>query len=177
MGLFLKMMGIGLALWGIAAIANDGAEEKRRKNTTCSFNGKISKEEFELIVKHSGKRIRRLVSLYAQDAIVFGTVRSQSGLSVWNFQIDFNDYGKLTGNYWIFTDNNDSDIPQIVADEIKTQIIEYPRYRGSYFDNELHHQGQNFWERAGVCCSRCGQKNYDSKFCIYCGYPLYGRTL
>lgn len=50
------------------------------------------------MVKRGGKGIRRITSLYAEGTMVYGTVRSQSGISDWCFRIDFNDYGKQNHN-------------------------------------------------------------------------------
>ncbi len=121
MGFLLKALGVGLAVAGVKKIKHNIEEENRRKNTVCRFDGEISKEEFYVMVKRGGKGIRRITSLYAEGAMVYGTVRSQSGISDWRFRIDFNDYGKLTGAYWLSTDNDDSDIPKIVADRIAQQ--------------------------------------------------------
>lgn len=74
------------------------------------------------MVRHSAKGIKRLADLRVDNTIVYGKVRSQSGLSEWQFQIDFNDYGVLTGSYWISSDNNDSSLPTVLADRIAQQI-------------------------------------------------------
>lgn len=89
------------------------------------------------MVKCGGKGLRRITSLYAEGTIVYGTVRSQSGISEWCFKIDFNDYGSLTGTYWLSTDNNDSSIPKIVANRIAQQINEYPDRLDDSFKDAL----------------------------------------
>jgi len=48
-------------------------------------------------------------------------------LSEWNFKVDFNDYGHLTGQYWLTSDNDDSNIPSHVADNISSMIREFPK--------------------------------------------------
>ena len=124
MGLLLKTLalGVGLTILGIKKIKHNIEEENRRKSAVCHFDEGISEEEFYAMVQLGGKGIRRITKLYAKSTMVYGTVRSQSGISDWNFQIDFNDYGKLTGTYWLSRDNKDSDIPQVVADRIAQQI-------------------------------------------------------
>ena len=129
MGFWTGVAMFGLAAFGIKKIKDNieendriQAENNRRKNTPCYFNNGISIEEFYDIVRRGGKGIRRITNLSADGPMVYGTVRSQSGISEWYFKIDFNDYGKVTGNYWISSDNDDSDIPKIVADRISEQI-------------------------------------------------------
>lgn len=172
MGGFLKFLGIGLLLAGLGKIKQDADEEKRRKNTVCHFDGEISEEEFYVIVKRGGKGIRRITSLYAEGTMVYGTVRSQSGISNWCFTVDFNDYGKLTGKYWISTENDDSNIPKIVADRIAQQICEYTGYLDNDFDNKFYcEKAQEEYEQDKAYCPYCGKQNLnqDAKFCMYCG--------
>lgn len=97
-------------------------EDKRRRNTPCNFVDGFSKDDFEKIVYKSGKHITRLIKTRVDGAIVYGTVRAQSGISEWEFRVDFNDYGHITGKYWLYSDNDDSNIPKHFADNIK-QII------------------------------------------------------
>ncbi len=137
MGFLLKALGVGLAVAAIKAIKKDINEAKRqekeeemRKSIICYFDGDISREQFYVMVKRGGQGIRRITSLYAVDTMVYGAVRSQSGISDWCFRIDFNDYGRWTGNYWLSTDNTDSDIPKTVAARIEKQIHDYPCYVG-----------------------------------------------
>ena len=173
MGFLLKVLCAGVAVAGLKKIKHDIDEENRRKSTVCRFDGEISKEEFYVMVKHSGKGIRRLTSLYADGTMVYGTVRSQSGISDWCFRGDFNDYGKLTGRYWLSTDNDDSDIPKIVAARIAQQINYYPDCLDDNFNEELHQERvqERQREQAGAYCPYCGKENLNenAKFCAYCG--------
>lgn len=196
MGLFLKAVGIGLTIKAIKKLSdadvkrqkeeeNRREEEKkrrkeeeiRRKSIHCYFDGEISKEEFNAMVKRGGKKIRRITSLYANGPIVHGTVQSQSGISDWSFRIDFNDYGELTGKYWLSSDNDDSDIPKIVADRIAQQIRDHSGRVDSSFEDELKHEEPQ--EEApkpdGACCPYCGKQNYNegAKFCMYCGMRFH----
>jgi hypothetical protein len=49
-------------------------------------------------------------------------VRFNSGLSTWAAKIDFNDYGHLTGRYWLKAENSQSIIPEHFANVVRTQI-------------------------------------------------------
>lgn len=127
---------VGLLARGLGKEEREArAREEKRKNTPCKFNDGVSQAEFTEIVKMSGKRIKRLTSLISHGPIVYGMVESQSGLSEWSFEIDFNDYGHITGEYWITTDNDDSKIPERVADRIKKAILN-PEMSGedSFYD-------------------------------------------
>lgn len=172
LGFLLKAIGAGLAIKGIDKIKNNFLDESRRKNSICHFDD-ISKEEFYVIVKQSGKRIKRLTSLYAEETMVYGIVRSQSGISDWCFRIDFNDYGYLSGKYWVTTDNKDSDIPQLVANRISSSIVNYPDCVDGKFDDELYNveYQETMKEEAGSCCPYCGKRNSneDARFCMFCG--------
>ena len=126
MGFFsgLLMVGAaGLVLKGISDSRREREEEERRRNTPCKFNKGLTKEEFVEIVTHSVKGIKRKkMEVSVSAPIVKGTVESQSGLSKWTFSIDFNDYGKISGKYWIKSENSDSTIPKHIAEEIKAEI-------------------------------------------------------
>ena len=98
------------------------AENVRRKNTPFSFPNGVPKHEFEQIVKNVLKGVQRIRSFEVDGPFVSAVVRSQSGISEWKFVIDFNDYGRYTGKYWLSVDNNDSSIPKTVADRIVGEI-------------------------------------------------------
>lgn len=173
MGFLLKALGAGVAVVGFKKIKHTIEEEKRRKSAVCRFDGEISKEEFYVMVKRCGKGIRRVTSLYAEGTMVYGTVRSQNGVSDWCFRIDFNDYGKLSGTYWLYADNDDSDIPRIVADRIAQQISDYPDCMDDSFEEEIRREKvqESLREQAGAYCPYCGKhnNNKDAKSCMYCG--------
>ena len=95
--------------------------EKRRKHR-CIFPDEITESEFEEIVIDVCESIRRVISYSIDREIVNITVISNSGLSEWDCEIDFNDYGDLTGRYWIWSENDDSEIPGIVASRISNII-------------------------------------------------------
>ena len=133
----------------------------------------LFEEDFYRIVNRSGEGINRIVNLYAKGTMVYGTVRSQSAMSFWTFKLDFNDYGRLTGKYWLFTDNPDSGIPQIVAARISHQIVNYPDGADFAVNVEPYEEKSRevLNEPVSARCPYCGEKNYneDAKFCMYCG--------
>ncbi len=168
----------GLVVGGVLYKVNkDHQEEKRRKSIPCCFSDGISKSEFDEVVKKSRKHIKRLNDLYVEEAVVYGTVCSQSGISNWNFNIDFNDYGHLTGKYWLSSENNDSNIPITVAKKISSQIMEFLNSNNDNSECNMNEgdDSENKFERAKGYCSYCGKKVMTAsgaKFCRYCGNSL-----
>lgn len=129
MGKFLNILGVAALGTGLLVLRNKNKEaleeEERRKNTVCKFDDeKLSQKEFENFIIQNCKRIKRINNITVNGPIINGTVRSQSGISSWEFTIDFNDYGKITGRYWIFSNNKDSVIPTAIANMVKEHIEE-----------------------------------------------------
>ena len=98
------------------------SEEERRKNTPCTFENGVTQEEFNIIVQKACKTVKRVSKFSIEGPVVQCIVRSQSGISEWSFTIDFNDYGNITGKYWITNENADSKISSIIAERIKESI-------------------------------------------------------
>lgn len=125
MGFLFNALAVGLVLKTISDNRKEKEEELIRNRKACRFDGRISEEVFREIAQKAGKGIKRIKTIVVSNAKVYGVVRSQSGISEWGFLIDFNDYGKLTGRYWLSSDNSDSEIPRIVADRIIQQMVDY----------------------------------------------------
>lgn len=102
--------------------AEKQAEEERRCSIPIDYSKNISKETFEKIVFEETKRVKRITSTTINGPTIICSVISQSGISEWNFSIDFNDYGNLTGKYWVSSDNSDSQIPSLIAQNISDKI-------------------------------------------------------
>ena len=129
----LKALIAGAAGLGLLALLHQAnkeeqaklEEDKRRMNTLCSFDGSISYEEFQSAVHSAAKTIRRLKVLEIDGPIVRCSVRSSSGISTWEFSLDFNDYGDITGKCWINSDNEESTIPSVFVDRIQEELNAY----------------------------------------------------
>lgn len=102
--------------------AEKQAEEERRRSIPIDYSKNISKETFEKIVFEETKRVKRITSTIINGPTIICSVISRSGISEWNFSIDFNDYGNLTGKYWVSSDNSDSQIPSLIAQNISDKI-------------------------------------------------------
>ncbi len=123
MGFLTTALLVGLAGAGVVMLVKDSIKELDRKGTPCNFDNGISKDEFNEIVEKELKAIKRINDFSINDTVIRARVRSQSGISEWRFTVDFNDYGKITGNYWLNSKNNDSQIPESVAENIKKSIM------------------------------------------------------
>lgn len=86
--------------------------KEKRQATICYFKDGITFEEFIAIANRIKKQIKRIKKVKVIDAVIYCTVESQTGYSDWDFHLDFNDWGHITGTYWIFTENHDSNIPK-----------------------------------------------------------------
>lgn len=92
--------------------------EEERRATPPSYDDGVTQEEFEQIVFKAKKGIRRIKSTIINGFVVSIEVKSQSGISIWEATIDFNDFGHLTGWYSIRSENDDSNIPEAFAREV-----------------------------------------------------------
>lgn len=117
--------------------------------------------EFCHIVKQSARYIKRVNILPIDDAIVYGTVRSNSGLSEWNFTIDFNDYGHLTGKYWLQSDNEESDVPRVIAEKISALIRSFP---DGFKQSQSSSKGTEYDNSNATVTDSCGNETESKHF-------------
>ena len=126
----LEVLAAGAVGLGLLALVNKANKEEqarieennRRKNTPCLFDGPISEEEFQAVVRSAAKSIRRLKILEIDGPVVKCSVRSASGITTWEFSLDFNDYGNITGECWMETDNEESTIPSVLKEQIRDEL-------------------------------------------------------
>lgn len=123
MGLLGWIIGGGLAVGAVARkIRSKEQERQRRRSCQCRFTDGVTEPGFHDIVMKYAKPIKRLWITSINGPFVHGKVRSSSGISEWTFELDFNDYGHLTGEYWIDSENKDSSIPESLAEHIADEI-------------------------------------------------------
>lgn len=103
---------------------NNNEGNKRKYSTACEFDKGVTKEEFIEFATKAKKRIKRIIDIETDGPIVTCTVVSQSGISEWEFVVDFNDHGHLTGEYTIYTDNSDSNVQDGYAKFLSKMIKE-----------------------------------------------------
>lgn len=180
MGFFSKLLVVSAIGVGVHKIRKSIAEDNKRRNTRCDFSDGISKTEFEVIVIRSAKGMKRIKELKIDGPIVKGKVSSISGLSSWQFEIDFNDYGHITGKYWLDSDNAQSNVPTFLASKIKNAIQNFHDCVDVSFEDEIddledlkESDGQ---EQCGhrETCPYCGKNIIvkQARFCGYCGKSL-----
>lgn len=97
-------------------------EEKRRRESLCVFTDGISKERFSELAQKATKETVRVHSFDINKMTVTIHVKSQSGLTTWDADIDYSDFGHLTGRYWLKSENDDSLIPEHYAEVLKKKI-------------------------------------------------------
>lgn len=97
-------------------------EEQRRKNSPLVFDPRLGYQDFQDLVGEIAKTTPRLLGFRISGLVVSLEVRSNSGLTTWSATTDFNDYGHLTGRYWLTTDNTQSPIPQFFAHAVQAEI-------------------------------------------------------
>lgn len=122
MGFLSTALIVGVVGAGAVMLIRDSIKEAERKATPCNFDNGISQTKFNSIIEIEIKKVDRIESFSINETTVRAWVRSQSGMSEWRFKIDFNDYGKITGNYWLTSKNTDSKIPESIAENIKKAI-------------------------------------------------------
>jgi hypothetical protein len=119
----LKILAAGAAGLGLLAIVSKAnKEEQARKSCVCEFDGAVTEDTFQTIVRSAAKPIRRLKVLEIDGPVVKCSVRSSSGISTWEFTLDFNDYGEITGKCWVKSENNESTIPTVLRDRIQEEL-------------------------------------------------------
>lgn len=158
----------GLIHKGIKDSRARTAEEQRRKNTPCNFNEGITQQQFTEIAQRAGKHIKRLKKLSVNGPLVYGTVRAQSGISEWEFTIDFNDYGHITGRYWLSSENEDSSIPKHVADNISSLVHSHPE---GFQEDCVSNKDKDTTNHIAYC-TYCGKQIIPdgAQYCPYCGH-------
>lgn len=122
-GLFVGLAGlvVGGLLW---KAHRDRKEDRRRRDVPLRFDGGISAGDFRRFAEAAARRVPRVVDLQVHGAVAELEVRSNSGLTTWSATADFRDYGRLTGTYWLTSENDASPIPGRFADLIAEAIVD-----------------------------------------------------
>ena len=126
MGFFGKLFIAGVAGFAVKQIGNNFHERARankRESIPCEFTEKLTEAQFENLAFNAVKKIKKKkINIEVYGPKIYGTVESQSGLTEWDFTIDFNDYGSVTGTYWLWSENDDSLIPKHMAEDMQESI-------------------------------------------------------
>lgn len=109
---------------GIAERERQRFVDKKRKETPCYFKDGITQDEFATLAETVAAKINRVVSVEVIGATVYGVANSQTGQTEWKFNVDFNDWGHITGTRWTWSENPDSNIPCHYGDLLGASIKE-----------------------------------------------------
>lgn len=131
MGLLDKLL-IGGVVAVVGAIAVKGSreavaaakEEQRRRECPPRFVPWLTERDFSLMVDYVASQSPRVIRAEATGLVVEITVRSNSGLTTWSADLDFNDYGNPSGKYWIRTENDQSPVPKWFADMLQGEMVQ-----------------------------------------------------
>lgn len=125
MGFVERSLSVGAVVVGLVGVAStvwESIETNRRRNSPLSFDRGVSRPEFAEIMQDVGRNTRRVIDVKVTGMLGVIHVRSSSGLSTWTAEVDFNDYGQLTGRYWLKSKNADSSVPEHYARTVQTEI-------------------------------------------------------
>lgn len=163
----LAMAGVlGFVLSRIFRDQKRGGQNRSNQNRSdipCDLSEGITEDDLLKMAMRARRGIKRPISVDVNGPMVFGTVRSQSGISEWDFSVDFNDWGHITGSYWIDSENDNSSIPRLIADRISDSISD------RLTEIEEEKQTSPF-----AYCPECGSEVFDAdaRFCNKCGARL-----
>ncbi|WP_062464736.1 hypothetical protein [Demequina soli] len=105
-----------------ALVLKDAAETRRRRNTPIEFDERLTHRDFEMMVEEAAAKVPRLKSFSISGLAVTLLVESNSGVSTWTAEADFNDYGRLTGTYWLTSENDQSPLPKFFANAVSESV-------------------------------------------------------
>lgn len=97
-------------------------EEVRRRAAPLCFGDGISQSQFTHLATKTARTMPRLQHVTVAGMTVTLYMRSITGLTNWTARVDFSDYGRLTGSWWLESDNDDSPIPERFAETMAEQI-------------------------------------------------------
>ena len=101
-----------------------GAPVFGRKRTTKPPRA-ISEKRFEAIARIEARKIKRIETLDVVGYTINATVRTITGIGTWQFSLDFDQNGYVTGGYHVWSENDESSIPQELAKSISKAIQTY----------------------------------------------------
>lgn len=110
--------------------------EEKRKSCVYHFDKGLTEEEFKNIVLSCTKKIKRIEKVEIDMLSIICSVSSQSGISRWDFILDFNDFGCLTGKCYSKAENYDSNIPERLNDLIFEKLESYVEEAKPYVDTD-----------------------------------------
>ena len=98
------------------------AQETARRQTKCTFSGKVSRSAFQSAAEKACQNMKELTKYQIRGTVIHGfSVRKKDNTS-WAFDLDFNDNGSITGRYWIYSENPHSKLPEQIGSLIQETL-------------------------------------------------------
>lgn len=152
-------------------------EEEKRKSTPFSLPDPMTEEDFERIVDDCCYRLKRVQNWYVDLPYVRGDFLSQSGMTNWDFSIDFNNYGKLTTWYSAWSDNDDSNLPdrlaELIIDGVERFLQEYKDNSENASNEYVIYDSTEYAIGQPAIVPAISQEKAQMLYCPYCGNRIY----
>ena len=100
------------------------ADEQRRRNTPCRFRDGFSQSQFAWMVQRAGRYLPWVARLEVSGTMVSGILTADDDSTGEEFTLDFNDYGHVTGKYWV-SKSGTSNLPERFAVCIIRELDEW----------------------------------------------------
>lgn len=107
---------------GIVTAYRANKETVRRRSSPIEWDPRFPKEDFEAVCSEVGRKLPRVYATSVDGLRVTLFVKSNTGLTTWKAAVDMNDYGRLSGKYWIESENKQSPIPAAFADAVEAEV-------------------------------------------------------
>lgn len=127
------------------------------------LNSSIDELEFQVIVEYVARKIKRVKVNDIIEGEVYCTAYSNSGLSSWDFSVEFSGINGIGSTYSLYNNNYESNLPEFFATQI-SNLIESGLTSGESVNNssEINY------------CPYCGSKVFsDNLYCGYCGRKTF----
>lgn len=136
-------------------------------NSEYSTETVINELQFEVIINHVARKIKRITIDSIDNGEVSCIVDTNSGLSSWTFTVYFNIHvsGMITPDYRIYSENDDSSLPEIFAQQVADLIMKNKENSDYLMKVEMSHN---------LYCPFCGELNpKENLFCNNCKCKMY----
>ena len=114
----------GFSIVGALISKGKAASERswERRYTKCRFDNGVSEASFDRIINEVAPCLPRYSSHERDGAVVRICFNSNSKLSTWSARIGFAEYGELTSDYWVDSNNDDSILPSVFGDRVAERL-------------------------------------------------------
>lgn len=98
------------------------AREASRRQTKCTYQGKISRGAFQTAAAKACENVKDLTKYRISGTVVHGFSDRKKDNTSWAFDLDFNDHGRITGRYWMYSENPHSKLPEWIGSLIQEAL-------------------------------------------------------